>query len=69
VDSAVRASRLYRELGFPLRALDAGKCLTAEPALAPIRNRIAGGILYPPDGSGDAFGFVRGLASRCEARG
>ena len=69
MDSAVRASRLYEELGYPLRALDAGQCVAEEPALGPIRDRIAGGILYPEDESGDAHGFVMALAHRCAARG
>lgn len=69
MDSAVRASRLYEELGYPLRALDPTACIAEEPALAPIRDRIAGGILYPRDESGDAYGFVTHLARRCEARG
>jgi D-amino-acid dehydrogenase len=69
MDSAVRASRLYGELGHPMRALDPARCVAEEPALAPIRDRIDGGILYPTDESGDAHGFVRALARRCEARG
>jgi D-amino-acid dehydrogenase len=69
MDSAVRASRLYQELGYPLRALAAEGCIAEEPSLAPIRGRIAGGILYPADESGDAHGFARALASLCESRG
>jgi D-amino-acid dehydrogenase len=66
---AVRASRLYQELGYPLRPLDADQCVAEEPSLAPIRGRIAGGILYPADESGDAHGFVQALAQLCETRG
>ena len=69
MDGAIRASRLYAELGYPLQALEAAGCVAAEPALAPIQGRIAGGILYPADGSGDAYGFVRALARRCLDRG
>ena len=45
------------------------KCVREEPALAPIREQIAGGILYPTDESGDAYGFARALADRCAAEG
>ena len=41
-----------------------------EPALAPIRERIAGGILYPTDESGDAYRlYPRALADRCAGHG
>jgi len=69
MDSAVRASHLYQELGYPLRTLDPPGCVAEEPALAPIRERVAGGILYPNDESGDAYGFVQALAQLCETRG
>ena len=69
MDSAVQASRLYAELGHPLVSLDPAQCVVEEPALAPIRDRIAGGILYPTDESGDAHGFTCALAVRCAERG
>ena len=69
MESALKASRLYAELGHPFSTLDAAGCVREEPALAPIAGRIAGGILYPTDESGDAHGFTRALAVRCESRG
>ena len=66
MESAVRASRALP--GARLSSAAAGRDRRAEePALAPIRGRIAGGILYPADESGDAHGFVLSLASICEA--
>ena len=67
--SAVRAAGLYRDLGLPLATLDADACVREEPALAPIRERIAGGVLYPTDESGDAYQFTRSLAARCVGLG
>lgn len=69
MDSAVKASRLYAELGHHLVSLDPAGCAREEPALAPIAERIAGGILYPGDESGDAYGFTCALAKRCVERG
>ena len=66
---AKRAAGLYGELGLPLERLDAAGCVAAEPALAPIRERIIGGLHYPADGSGDALQFTRSLAARCTELG
>lgn len=51
------------------RAVDAAECLTIEPALAFGRERIAGGIYYPRDGSGDARRFTEELADVLRTRG
>jgi D-amino-acid dehydrogenase len=69
LDSATRAHRLYGELGVEARLLGAGECVEAEPALAPIRDRISGGVLYPDDESGDAFKFARELGRLAAAKG
>src|SRR4029453_4352885 len=54
MEGAIKASQLYAELGPPFSTLDAADCVREEPALAPIAGRIAGGILFPTDESGDA---------------
>jgi D-amino-acid dehydrogenase len=69
MDSAMRAADLYRRLGVKLAALDPRQCIAVEPALAPIEDRISGGIHYPNDGSGDAWKFTKALAERARGKG
>jgi len=69
MQSAIQAAALYRELGIPLESLDPAGCVAVEPALAPIRESISGGIHYPDDGSGDALMFTQALAARAQAAG
>ena len=59
------------ECGVRFEMLDAEGVIAREPALAPVRNRIAGGIYYPDDASGDAHAFCRQIleqAARAGAR-
>jgi D-amino-acid dehydrogenase len=67
--SARRAGVLYAELGVNARLVTTEACLEIEPALAPIRDRISGGVHYPDDESGDAWKFVTALAETCRGRG
>jgi D-amino-acid dehydrogenase len=45
------------------------ECVALEPALAPMKDRLVGGRMYPEDESGDAYKFTVELAKRCEANG
>lgn len=45
------------DLGLRCERLDAAQVVDAEPALAPIRDRIACALLFPDDESGDAHAF------------
>jgi D-amino-acid dehydrogenase len=67
--STMQAASLYRDLGVPLESLDPKGCIALEPALAPIKDWISGGIHYPQDGSGDALLFTQTLAARAQERG
>jgi D-amino-acid dehydrogenase len=67
--SATQAAALYQRLGIALASLDPAGCVAIEPALAPIQDRISGGIHYPQDGSGDALRFTQALAERAKAHG
>ena len=49
-------------LGSPYRALDRAGCIALEPALARIGPKLAGGIYFPEDESGDAYAFTDALA-------
>jgi D-amino-acid dehydrogenase len=50
-------------------ARSADECIALEPALAPLRGRLAGGIHTPADESGDAHVFTVKLAGLAKARG
>jgi len=45
------------------------ECAAIEPAVAPMKHRLAGGRLYPDDESGDAYKFTVELARLCAAKG
>ncbi len=45
------------------------ECVAIEPAVAPMKDRLVGGRLYPDDESGDAYKFTVELAKRCVANG
>ena len=46
-----------------------GECVAIEPAVASLKDRLAGGRYYPEDESGDAYQFTVGLAKLCAAKG
>jgi len=45
------------------------ECVALEPAIAPMKDRLVGGRVYPEDESGDAYKFTVELAKLCEANG
>ncbi len=55
--------------GASLRSISTDECLAIEPALAPARDRIAGGIYAPNEESGDCRLFTANLAGKLAARG
>ena len=60
---------LMNRLGCERRLVDAKECVALEPALAPARDTLVGGIFSPGDECGDAHTFTDELARRCEALG
>lgn len=58
-----------REFGISPRVLDRAQCVAQEPALASVKEKIAGGIYYPQDESGDCRTFTTELARRAETTG
>ncbi|MBC7136954.1 D-amino acid dehydrogenase [Oceanibaculum nanhaiense] len=54
---------------IPARRLSAEEAIALEPALEPVRGRLAACLHLPTDESGDAHLFARGLADRCAALG
>jgi D-amino-acid dehydrogenase len=49
--------------------MDPAQAAEVDPALAPVRDRLAGAIFAPTDESGDARLFTLGLAEACASRG
>jgi len=69
-----QASRGILVLYTEGRAFESGmktpeECVAIEPAVAPMKHRLAGGRLYPDDESGDAYKFTAELAKLCAANG
>ena len=52
----------FARMGSPYQALDRAGCIAVEPAFARSGTRLAGGIYFPEDESGDAYAFTDALA-------
>lgn len=66
-DTLKHAEALSREaskLGVAYRPVTTGEAVGIEPTLEPIADRIAGGIHYPQDESGDAHLYCRSMERR-----
>ncbi|MGF2687050.1 D-amino acid dehydrogenase [Marinobacter sp. DUT-3] len=68
-DAALEPARLMRDLGCDRQVIDPARAVELEPALAPIRDRIAGATYTSEDESGDARKFTQGLARKAEEAG
>jgi len=68
-DSAIEPTRVMQDLGCDRQIIDANRAVEIEPALAPIRHRIAGATYTAEDESGDARKFTQALAARCQEAG
>jgi D-amino-acid dehydrogenase len=60
---------VLKDYGVPFELLDAEGCIAAEPALAGVRSKIAGGLRLPGDETGDCHMFTQGLARMAAALG
>ena len=69
VDAAAKDIKVLQADGVPFEVLDAAGCIRAEPALAPKRDKIAGGLRLPGDETGDCFKFTNSLAQMAAAAG
>jgi len=63
------AAKLMCELGCPRVTVNRDEAIRIEPALASIRDKIAGGDYTSTDESGDIYRFTTGLASKAIAAG
>ncbi|KMQ75794.1 D-amino acid dehydrogenase [Marinobacter subterrani] len=68
-DAAREPTRIMQSLGCDRQIIDADRAIELEPALKPIRNRIAGATYTSEDESGDARMFTQNLAQRCVEAG
>jgi len=63
-------TRILSEEGLELRAVSPDEAARIDPALASVKNKFAGAVYCPSDGSGDARAFTQNLARHCaEKRG
>ncbi len=62
LERAAQVAEHFRALGLDTQSLNAPACAEIEPALAPVRDQLAGAIYSPGDLSGDAHAFTQGLA-------
>lgn len=60
--NAAKGAAMYRAFGQAADLLDAAGCVALEPALAPIKHQLAGGVHYTGDRSGDCLRFTQSLA-------
>jgi D-amino-acid dehydrogenase len=67
-DLGVANSAILRDNGQPLEVVDRDRVATLEPALVPVKDKIAGAIYSPSDESGDACMFTRALVVYCRER-
>jgi D-amino-acid dehydrogenase len=65
LDHGLAHMRLLAEHGLKIEAVDRDALLKIEPALAPARDKLAGGIFSPMDRTGDSCRFGRSLAAWC----
>ncbi len=68
-ENAARDIAVLEEAGVPYELLEAGQLARAEPALASVAHKLAGGLRLPNDETGDCQLFTRGLARMAEEAG
>lgn len=68
-EAAAERNRLLKSLGLDVRLLDAAGAVAVEPALADVRERIAGAVHCPQDESGDARAYTERLAEHAARAG
>ena len=69
LDATVNNAAQLEHWQIPYRILDRAGCLAHEAALTAAQNKIAGGIHFPLDESGDCHKFCEALAQRSSSNG
>src|SRR5262245_49235336 len=60
---------VLEQSGVPYELLDRDGCVRAEPALAFVKEKVAGGLRLPGDETGDCFKFTQALAKLAQSLG
>ena len=66
---ALSFTQRFDELRIPYELLELETLIKLEPALAPIKQQLRGGMYFPGDEIGDAFLYCQALHQLCEERG
>jgi D-amino-acid dehydrogenase len=69
LDGAADDIAVLKQYGVPYELLDRGGCIAAEPALATVREKFAGGLRLPQDETGDCHMFTQALAAHAAKLG
>ncbi len=69
LDGTGKDIEVLKQFGVPFELLDPAGCIGAEPALARVAGKIAGGLRLPGDETGDCKLFTERLAKICMDRG
>ena len=69
VTDAAKDIEVLERCNVPYQQLDVAGCIEAEPALARVSEKLAGGLRLPGDETGDCFVFTQKLAEMCEEMG
>jgi D-amino-acid dehydrogenase len=69
VDGVGKDIEVLKADGVPFEVLDPAGCVAVEPGLAPVRDKIVGGLRLPNDETGDCFKFTNELQAKAEALG
>jgi D-amino-acid dehydrogenase len=69
MDDTAKDIEVLKADGVPFQVLTPDECARYEPALAHVRDKIAGGLRLPNDQTGDCFKFTNALAAMAAANG
>ena len=69
LDGTAEDIAVLKQYGVPYELLDRDGCAGAEPALAAVKHKIAGGLRLPQDETGDCHMFTQALAAHAAKRG
>ncbi|MBB4569043.1 D-amino acid dehydrogenase [Rhizobium leucaenae] len=69
LDASAKDVKALAADGIPYEVLERDGCIRHEPALAHVRDKIAGGLLTPKDETGDCFKFTNALSKKAEELG
>ncbi len=67
-DAGVAHTSILRENGLELEFVDRDRAAGLDPALAPVKHKVAGAVYSPTDESADTCMFTRNLADVCRER-